>query len=121
MALGKLTIHITFGYFNNTRTEEVMFEFVDMEFPYNIVIERGTLNVFEVVMHSSHLCMKVPSNQGVISVYGTQEAAGRAEGTLQEPKIVYNMDEAKAQIQNSKKTVKEKGIFGGSAEVGASL
>jgi hypothetical protein len=52
--------------------------------------------------------MKIPSNQGVISVYGSQEAARRAEGTLQELRIVYNIDEAKAQTQESKKQVKEK-------------
>jgi hypothetical protein len=40
MALGKLAMPITFGYVNNTRTEEVMF---DIEFPYNAIIERGTL------------------------------------------------------------------------------
>jgi hypothetical protein len=52
--------------------------------------------------------MKIPSNQWVISVYGSQEAARRAEGTLQEPKIIYNIDEAKAQAQVSEKQVKEK-------------
>jgi hypothetical protein len=33
MALGYLAIPITFGYVNNTRTEEFMFEVVDIEFP----------------------------------------------------------------------------------------
>jgi hypothetical protein len=41
-------------------------------------------------------------------VYGSQEAARRAEGTLQKPKIVYNIDEAKGQIRDSDKRVKEK-------------
>jgi hypothetical protein len=52
MALGKLAMLITFGYVNNTRTEEVMFEIVDMDFPYNAIIGRGTLNIFEAVLHS---------------------------------------------------------------------
>jgi hypothetical protein len=43
MALGMLIMLVTFGYVNNTRTEDVIFDVVDMEFPYNIVIERGTL------------------------------------------------------------------------------
>ena len=46
MALGKLIMPVTFSYVNNTRLEDVMFDVVDMEFPYNIVIESGTLNVF---------------------------------------------------------------------------
>jgi hypothetical protein len=42
------------------------------------------------------------------SVYGSQEAARRTEGTLQEPKIVYNIDKAEALIQECEKPVKEK-------------
>jgi hypothetical protein len=89
---------VTFSYINNTRIEDVIFYVVDMEFPYNTAIGRGTLNVFEAVLHSAYLYVKIPSNQGVILVYGNQEATRRAEGTLQEPKIVYNIDEAEAQI-----------------------
>jgi hypothetical protein len=108
MVLGKLIMPVTYGYVNNTRTEDVMFDIVDMEFPYNVVIGRGTLNVFEEVLHSTYLCMKIPMNQGVILVCGSQEAARRIEGTLKEPKIVYNIDDAEAQIQDSEKPVKEK-------------
>jgi hypothetical protein len=52
--------------------------------------------------------MKIPINQGAISVYGSQEAARRAEETLQEPKFVYNIDEAEVQIQKFEKPIKEK-------------
>jgi hypothetical protein len=121
MALGKLIMPVIFSYVKNIRTEDVMFDVVDMEFPCNAINGRGTLNVFEAILHSACLRMKIPNNQGVILVYGSQEAAGRAEGTLQEPKIVYNIDEAKAQIQDYEKPVKEKGIFGGSTKAGASL
>ena len=51
MALGKLSMLITFGYVNNTRTEEVMFVIVHMKFPYNAIIGRGTLNLFEAILH----------------------------------------------------------------------
>jgi hypothetical protein len=44
----------------------------------------------------------------VISVYGSQEIARRAEGTLQEPKIVYSIDGSEAQIRDSERLVKEK-------------
>jgi hypothetical protein len=108
LALGELAMPITFGYVNNTRTEEVVFELVDMEFSYNATVERGTLNAFESVLHSSYLCMMILSNQGIISVYGSQEATRRVEGTLQDPKIVYIIDEAEVQTQASEKQVKEK-------------
>jgi hypothetical protein len=76
-----------------------MFKVVDMDFSYNAIIGWRTLNVFEAVLHSTYLCMKITSNKEVISVHGSQEAARRAEGTLQEPKIVYNIDEDEAQSQ----------------------
>jgi hypothetical protein len=38
LSLRKLVMHVTFGYVNNTRREEVVFGIVDMEFPYNVII-----------------------------------------------------------------------------------
>jgi hypothetical protein len=52
---------ITFEYIHNTRTKQVVFDIVDMEYPYNVIIGRGTLNAFEVVLHPAYLCMKLPS------------------------------------------------------------
>jgi hypothetical protein len=46
VALGKITMLVTFGYIHNTRTEQVVFDIVDMEYPYNAIISRGTLNAF---------------------------------------------------------------------------
>jgi hypothetical protein len=46
VALGKITMPVTFGYIHNTRTEQVVFDIVDMEYPYNAIIGRGTLNAF---------------------------------------------------------------------------
>jgi hypothetical protein len=43
VALGKITMPVTFGFINNTRTEQVVFDIVDMEYPYNAIIGRGTL------------------------------------------------------------------------------
>jgi hypothetical protein len=55
--------------------------------------------------------MKIPSNQGVISIYGSQEVPRREEGTLQEPNIIYNIDEAEVQVQESEKQVVGGGGF----------
>jgi hypothetical protein len=80
VALGKITMPITFGYVHNTRTEQVLFDIADMDYPYNTIIGRGTLNAFEAVLHPIYLCMKIPSDQGPIVVHGSQEAARRVEG-----------------------------------------
>jgi hypothetical protein len=63
MALVKLAMPITFDYVNNTRIEEFLFEIDNMELPYNAIIRRGTLNISHPVVHSTYLCMKIPSNQ----------------------------------------------------------
>ena len=83
MALGKITMSVTFSYVHNTRTEQVVFDIIDMEYPYNAIIGRGTLNAFEAILHSAYLCMKIPSEQGPIVVHGSQEASRRAEGVGQ--------------------------------------
>jgi hypothetical protein len=61
VALGKITMSVTFGYVHNTRDEQVVFDIVDMEYPYSAIIGRGTLNAFEAIFHPAYLCMKIPS------------------------------------------------------------
>jgi hypothetical protein len=38
VVLGKITMPITFSYVQNTRTEQVIFDIVDMEYPCNAII-----------------------------------------------------------------------------------
>jgi hypothetical protein len=106
VALGKITMSVTFGYVNNTRTEQVVFHIVDMEYPYNAIIGRGTLNAFESILHPAYLCMKIPSEQGPIVVHGSQEAARRAEGIWTDSKAIHNIDEAEAYQQYKHKREK---------------
>jgi hypothetical protein len=106
MALGKITMPITFGYIHNTRTEQVVLDIVDMEYPYNAIIGRGTLNAFEAILHPAYLCMKIPSDQGPIVVHGSQEAARRAEGNWTDSKAIHNIDEAEAHQQYKHKREK---------------
>jgi hypothetical protein len=106
VALGKITMPITFGYVHNTRTEQIFFDIIDMEYPYNALIGRGTLNAFEAILHLAYLCMKIPSDQGPIAVHGSQEAARRAEGNWIDSKAIHNIDEAEAHQQYKHKTDK---------------
>jgi hypothetical protein len=96
VALGKITMQVTFGYVHNTRTEQVVFDIVDMEYPYNAIIGRGTLIAFEAILHPTYLCMKIPSEQGPIVVHESQEAARRAKGSWMDSKDIHNIDEAEA-------------------------
>jgi hypothetical protein len=106
VALGKITMPVTFGYVHNTRTEQVVFDIVGMEYPYNAIVGRGTLNAFEVILHPTYLCIKIPSEHGPIAVHGSQEAARRAEGSWTDSKAIHNIDEAKAYQQHKHKREK---------------
>ena len=77
-----------------------------MEYPYNAIIGRGTLNAFEAILHPAYLCMKIPSKQGPIAVHGSQEAARRAEESWTDSKAIHNIDEAEAYQQYKHKTEK---------------
>jgi hypothetical protein len=99
VALGKITMLITYGYVHNTRTEQVVFDIVDMEYPYNEIIGRGTLNAFKAILHPAYLCMKIPSDQGPIAVHGSQKAARRVEGNWTDSKAIHNIDEAEVHQQ----------------------
>jgi hypothetical protein len=84
---------VTFRYVHNTRTEQAVFDIVDMEYPYNAIIGRGTLIAFEAILHPAYLCMKIPSKQGPIAVHGSQEAV---EGSWMDSKAIHNIDGAEA-------------------------
>jgi hypothetical protein len=106
VTLGKITMSVTFGYVHNTRTEQVVFDIVDMAYPYNAIIGRGTLNAFEAILHPAYLCMKIPSEQGHIAVHMSQEAARKVEGSWTDSKAIHNIDEAEAYQQYKHKREK---------------
>jgi hypothetical protein len=80
VALGKITMSITFGYIHNTRTEQVVFDIVDMDYHYNAIIGRGTLNAFEAILHPAYLCMKIPSDQGLLLCMEAKRLLERPKG-----------------------------------------
>jgi hypothetical protein len=79
VALGKITMPVTFGFVHNARTEHVVFDIVDMddivdmEYPYNAIIGRGTLNAFKAILHPAYLCMKIPLEQGPLLSMGVKK------------------------------------------------
>jgi hypothetical protein len=77
-----------------------------VEYPYNAIISRGTLNAFEAILHPAYLCMKIRSDQGPIVVHGSQEAARRVEGNWTDSKAIHNIDEAEAHQQYKHKSDK---------------
>jgi hypothetical protein len=78
-ALGKIDVNVTFGQDATMRTEVITFDVVDFMYPYNSIFGRNTINKVAAVIHQGYLLMKIPTAAGVISAYGSQEEARRAE------------------------------------------
>jgi hypothetical protein len=78
-ALGKIDVNVTFGQDATMRTEVITFDVVDFMYQYNAIFGHNTINKFAVVIHQGYLLMKIPTTAGVISVYGSQKEARRAE------------------------------------------
>jgi len=78
-ALGKIELNVTFGEGAAQRTEAITFDVVDINYPYNAIFGRNTLVKFAAVIHQSYLCMKLPTAEGIVTVFGNQEEARRCE------------------------------------------
>jgi hypothetical protein len=63
----------------NTRSEQITFDIVDMVYPYNAIMGRGSINKIEATIHGLYLCMKVLGPQGMITIYRDQHVARNIE------------------------------------------
>jgi hypothetical protein len=77
--VGKIEVPLSFGVAPNARSEQVTFDIVDMVYPYNAIMGRGSINKFEAAIHGLYLCMKIPGPQGAVTVYGNQPTARNIE------------------------------------------
>jgi hypothetical protein len=77
--VGKIELPLSFGVAPNARSEQVTFDIVDMVYPYNAIMDRGSINKFEAAIHGLYLCIKIPGPQGVITVYGNKQTARNIE------------------------------------------
>jgi hypothetical protein len=57
--VGKIELPLSFGVAPNVRSEQVMFDIVDMVYPYNAIMGCGLINKFEVAIHGLYLYMKI--------------------------------------------------------------
>jgi hypothetical protein len=68
--LGQITLPIQFGTPNHFRTDYVNFMVVDFEGTYHAILSRPALTKFMVVPHYSYLVLKMPTEQGVLTLRG---------------------------------------------------
>jgi hypothetical protein len=81
-ALGKISLPVSFGGQENSRTEYVTFGVVDLYYPYNAIFGRGFVNKFNTAIHMGYLYMKMPALHGIIIVYGSQKEARNIERAI---------------------------------------
>ena len=77
--VGKIELLLSFGTAPSAQNEQVTFDIVDMVYPYNAIMGRGSINKFEAAIHGLYLCMKIVGPHGVITIYGDQQAARNIE------------------------------------------
>jgi hypothetical protein len=77
--VGKIELPLSFGVPPNARSKKVTFDIVDMVYPYNAIMGRGSINKFEAAIHGLYLCMKISGPQGAITIYGNQQTASNIE------------------------------------------
>nr|BAB19768.1 putative gypsy-type retrotransposon RIRE2 [Oryza sativa Japonica Group] len=67
--LGQITLPVTFGTRENSRTKNVCFEVADFETAYHAILGRPALAKFMAVPHYTYMMMKMPGPRGVISLW----------------------------------------------------
>ncbi|CAN6347531.1 unnamed protein product [Urochloa humidicola] len=72
-ALGQISLPVTFGTGSFARTEDIIFDVMDIPYPYNAIFGRRLLNTFYAVPHHGFLCMKMPGPKGITKVLGDQK------------------------------------------------
>jgi hypothetical protein len=95
--IGNITLSVTFGDQNNSRTEHITFDVVDMLYNYNAIFGRGVTNMFSAALHPGYLCMKLPSTKGVIAIYGDQDLTRIVEETATLGQKMYTTSTKKSQ------------------------
>jgi hypothetical protein len=57
--LSKIELPLSFGTTHNARSKQVTFDIVDMVYPYNAIMGRGSINKLETAVHERYLCLKI--------------------------------------------------------------
>jgi hypothetical protein len=89
--IGKIRIDVMFGNRDNCRVENLMFEVVDLDSPYHVLLGRPTLAKFMASTHVAYLKMKMPGARGVITIIGDYKrsmACATAGSNLAETLII---------------------------------
>jgi hypothetical protein len=80
---GCISLPVTFGTTENFCTESVLFDVVEVSFPFNAILDRPSLYQFMAVAHYGYLILKMSSPNGVLKIRGDRDAGVCALEKLQ--------------------------------------
>ncbi len=69
-SLGQIRLPVTFGTYDNFRTELVDFDIAPIGLAYNAILGYPALAQFMAAMHPAYNLMKMPGSSGVLTVHG---------------------------------------------------
>ena len=69
-SLGQIRLPVTFGSYDNFRTELVDFDIALIGLPYNAILGYPALAQFMAATHPTYNLMKMPGSSGVLTVPG---------------------------------------------------
>ena len=67
---GQIRLPVTFGTYDNFRTELVDFDIAPIGLPYNAILGYPALAQFMAATHPAYNLMKMPGSSGVLTVHG---------------------------------------------------
>jgi hypothetical protein len=73
--LVSIALPVTFGTEENFRTENVVFDVVEVNLPFNAIIGKSALYRFMAIAHYGYLVIKMSSPTGVLTVRGDRATA----------------------------------------------
>jgi hypothetical protein len=82
LPLGKVDLLLSLGATPNARTVQVTFDIVDMVYPYNAILDRGTIDRLKATIHGLYLCMKLQDPRANLRSTKGSRLPATSKGTL---------------------------------------
>ena len=76
--MGQIRLPVTFGAYDNFRTELVDFDIAPIGLPYNAILGYPALAQFMAAMYPAYNLMKMPGSSGVLTMSGDTRDAMQA-------------------------------------------
>lgn len=96
----KAEINVTCSHVVTMCTEVITFDIINIQYLYNAIFRRNNIKKIVIVIHQSYLCMKIPTADGVLSIFRSQEEARRCEdNTSKTSKNVYAIEDNQEEFE----------------------